>query len=514
MKNLTPCVLLCSILTSPFTSSQEFEQDFNLNSDPQRQQPITATQYLQSLRDLPSHQSFSAPYVQEIYSDNKVRTLFAESHSLPIVDIQLTFNAGSARDQSIGSGLYGLANLTAQLLNEGTTTQSADDIARTFENLGAQYSAQAYRDMFIIKLRVMSDEKRLTPAINQLILLLKGANFPQSSIDRLFSNAQVGQQQVQENPSRTMSVRFYRAIYGKHPYAEPVTGTIQSLRRISSRDIQAFKNRYLVANNMNIAITGDLNAIQVKKIANQISHILPLGEPAAALPDAKPLEKSTIINLAFNSSQAHVMMGEIGIQQSNPDRFALQVGNEILGSGGFNSMLMKELREKRGLTYSVSSRFNSMQSQGLFSLNYSTNREQLLDSIEVTYQTLLDFLYQPLDENLVESTKTSMLRAFPQILSSNASINAQLGMMGFYQLPSNYLSEYPTYISSVTAEDIQAAWQRHFDPQKMLTITAGKDIDGEAIAKIYRTVLQRHLENSQPTKTSPIESGQQPMQQQ
>lgn len=486
------CLFGLSFATTSISSSlfaQDFEDDFSIQTSTD-QRPITALQFLQSLQDIPQHQSFTAPYVQEIYTDQKVRTLLVESHSLPIVDIQLTFNAGSARDASIGKGLYGLSHLTAQLLNEGTATQTTDDIASTFERLGAQYQAQAYRDMFIIKLRVLSDEKRLNPAIHQLILLLKGATFPQSSIQRILSNAQVGQKQVQENPSRTMSVRFYRALYGDHPYAEPTTGTIQSLRRITSRDIRDFRDRYLVTNNLNIAMTGDLNSAQAKRIANLITTNLQTGEPAPTLTDATAIDQQTLINIPFNSTQSHVMIGQVAIKRNDPDRFALEVGNEIFGSGGFNSLLMQELREKRGFTYSASSNLLSMQSQGLFSFSYSTHRDQLYDSIGVAYQTLLDFLYRPLNAQLVEETKTGMLRSFPQTLSSNASINAQLGAIGFYQLPSNYLSEYPTYISSVKAEDIQRAWRKHINPQKLLTITVGKDIDRDNIQKIYQQRLQ------------------------
>lgn len=489
--------MLCQMmLTSPVIFAQTLEQDtetdpvFISNSDTTH---LQSTQILQSLHDVPKVQQIHAPYVQELYTQQKVRTLFVETHSLPIVDIQLTFNAGSARDESIKKGLFGLANLTAQLLDDGTSHQSADEIAQNFERLGAEFSAQAYRDMFIIKLRVLSDPERLQPALQQLIDIITDQSVSQSSLDRIFNNASVGQKQVKEDPSRLMNVRFYRSLYGEHPYAEPVTGTMQSLKRIQPKDIEAFRQRYLVANNLNLAITGNLNTIQAKKIADSISESLPTGEVASALPDATLMEKSKIISLPFDSSQAHVMLGTLSITQKDPDRFALEVGHRILASGGFNSLLTQALREQHGYTYNVSSNFNTLQSQGLFYFQYATQREQLLASIEVAYQTLLDFLYRPIDEQRVEDTKTGMLRAFPQIISSNASINAQLGLIGFYGFSSQYLNEYPTYISSVNAQDIQKAWQKHLDPQRMLTIVAGKNISGDEIANIYRRLMTEEL---------------------
>ena len=465
---------------------------------------IASLPYLQSLHDLQQH-PYQAPQVQELFSKNGVRTLLVESKQLPIVDIQLTFNAGSARDESISKGLNGLANLTARLLNEGTSTQTANDIAQGFERLGAQYSAQAYRDMFVVRLRVLSDEKRLEPALNQLIFLLKDAQFPQGSIDRILNNAQVGQKQVKENPKRSMSVRFYRAIYGDHPYAQPSTGTIQSLKRIKSEDIQAFKNQYLVANNLNIAITGNVNQQQAQQMIDLLTEQISTGESATPLPDAKALEKAQIIRIPFNSSQAHVMIGQIGIRRDDPDRFALEVGNEIFGSGGFQSLLMQELREKRGLTYSASSNLSSMQSQGLFYIQYSTQREQLLESLNITYDTLLKFLHEPLVTAQVEESKRGLIRAFPLLLRSNANINSQLGAIGFYGLPSNYLSQYQQYISAVSAEDVHQAWQKHIHPERFLTVLAGKDISTNEVAELYEKLLAPYQQLAPSQKTDDAE---------
>lgn len=517
---LTHVIKLCLCVFTAFSTSYVYAQQTEyattssgIRSDNDTGEEIQSTEnnptaniaslpYLQSLHDLQQH-PYQAPQVQELFSKNGVRTLLVESKQLPIVDIQLTFNAGSARDESISKGLNGLANLTARLLNEGTSTQTANDIAHSFERLGAQYSAQAYRDMFVVRLRVLSDEKRLDPALNQLIFLLKDAQFPQGSIDRILNNAQIGQKQVKENPKRSMSVRFYRAIYGDHPYAQPSTGTIQSLKRIKSEDIQAFKKQYLVANNLNIAITGNVNQQQAQQMIDLLTEQINTGESAPPLPDAQALEKAQIIRIPFNSSQAHVMIGQISIRRDDPDRFALEVGNEIFGSGGFQSLLMQELREKRGLTYSASSNLSSMQSQGLFYIQYSTQREQLLESLNITYDTLLKFLHKPLTTAQVEESKRGLIRAFPLLLRSNANINSQLGAIGFYGLPSNYLTQYQQLISDVSAEDVHQAWQKHIHPERFLTVLAGKDISTNEVAELYEKLLATYqqITNKQSVNT-------------
>lgn len=466
--------LLCCAVQSIHAEEEQRDAD-DLFAD--LSQPITSLAQLTSLKNLSQTQHYQAPQVQTLKNDQQVRTLFAATQGLPVVDIQLTFNAGSARDTSIGAELNGLASLTAQLLDEGTSKYSATQIASTFEMLGAQFSAQAYRDMFIIKLRVTSDPQRLEPALGLLLEILKDAQFQQSSIDHILNNAKVGQQQSKENPSRLLSIRFYRAVYGSHPYAAPTTGTQRSLSMIRPDDIKAFKSRYLVNNNLNIAITGQLNAEQATRIANAITKVLPQGEKAPPLPNPRPITGQSVYHIPFDSTQSHVMMGHLGITRNHPDRLALEVANTMLGGSGFNSLLMQELRVKRGYTYGAYSNFNYTQATGLFSLSYSTRNDYLIPSIRVAHQTLKNFVQQPIDLKALEETKKGLLRAFPSNLSSNAAINAQLGLIGFYGLPADYLSQYPIQLQRLSAIDIQRAIQTYFKPDQLVTVIISPTLD-------------------------------------
>ncbi len=489
MKVLSLYLMLLGILLSNQAVAEDFAEQ-HASITPSLLASMQAPRYLQSLYQLPEQQ-ITTPKVHEFFTDDNTRTLFVLSDQLPIVDIQLSFNAGSARDLSFAKDMHGLASLTAKLLDKGTTSQTANEIAQNFERVGAQYSAQAYKDMFIIKLRVLSDPQQLMPALEQLIGLLQGANFPQQSINDILNHAQVGQKQAKENPESTLNVRFYRALYKNHPYAEPSTGTMRSLEKIKSEDIFAFKARYLVANNLNIAITGNVTETQVQDIAQRISHSLDKGEAATALPDAEVLIKPTLVNLSIDTEQAHIMIGTLGIKQQDPDRLALEVGNQILGGQSFNSLLTQVLREENGYSYNVASHVVSMQSQGVINIDYATHRDHLEHSLALTYQTLFNFLQQPLDPRLVEDTKRAMLRAYPQMIATNANINALLGMMGFYQLPSDYLESYPQQLAQIQASDIQAAWQRHFNPQNMLTVIVGKDLNGQALNHILKQALSQ-----------------------
>ncbi|GAA5558279.1 hypothetical protein Asch01_03035 [Acinetobacter schindleri] len=444
---------------------------------------------LQSLKNLKNERQFQAPYVHELNNHYKVRTLFVETKDLPMVDIQLTFNAGAARNEEIQKGLFGLASMAAKLIQEGTDTYTAREIAAVFDQSGAQFSAQAYRDMFVIRLRVMSDPKKLEPALAMMMEVLKHASFKNQSISLAVSNTNVGQKQLQENPGRLMDIRFYRSLYGQHPYAQPITGTIGGTQKVNPEHLKKFRDQFLVAQNMNIAITGKLSPKEALGLSERIAGNLKQGTRAKSLPDPQLKNDIEVIHIPYNSSQAHVMFGHIGPSRFNKDRLALEVANRIFGGSGFNAILMQELRIKRGFTYAAYSTFSFTQAPGVFSFRYSTRQDQLLDSIQVAHQALINFVNQPIDTKRLEETKSGMLRAFPNNYSSNATINAQLGTMGFYAEPRDYLATYPERLAKITVKDVENAVHKHLHPDRLTVVVVSQTLDKDKL----KTALKANL---------------------
>jgi zinc protease len=472
-----PLFVCISLLYSPLNHA-EVELDNHDETDAViDDSALKANSTLQSLKNLDKHQQYQAPFVQDLSNNQKVRTLFVSATDLPIVDIQLTFNAGSSQDEALGKGLYGMANMAAKLITEGTDQYTAKEIASTFEGLGAQFSVTAYRDMFVVRLRVLSDPEKLNPAINTMLHVLNHAQFNPSGLNLVLNNTKVGQKQIQENPSRIMNIRFYRALYGQHPYAEPTVGTNGSLKKITPELLRAYRQKLLVAQNMNIAITGNLTAADATQLANLISQNLTQGEAAQALPEPQDQSDFNIHYIPFNSTQANVMMGHLAIQRSDPDRVALEVANQMFGGSGFNSILMKELRVKRGYTYGAYSNLTSTLAQGFFSLSYSTEQNQLMDSIKVAHQALRDFVKNPIQRKQLEETKEGMLRSFPMTFSSNANINAQIASIGFYQLPADYLTQYQKQLSQVTTKQVQKAIQKHLHADRLTLVVVAPTLD-------------------------------------
>ena len=441
---------------------------------------------LQSIQRLSSLQNISTTAYQlpQVHAlTTRIPTFFVQSATLPMVDIQINFNAGSARDEEIGQGLTGLAHSTARLMNEGTNQYSAEQLALAFEDLGAQVSFSASRDVFSVKLRSLSERKSLDRAVELMLHVLNEATFEKNSIARMVDNNKVGQKQLQENPSRLLGIAFNRAIYAKHPYAEPTTGTLGSMQKMTPAYMQVFRQQFLVRDNANIAITGQLSQKQATALSEKIAQALKSGKKAAALPSAPLQEQLNIQHIKSNSTQAHVIMGHVATTRHDPDRLALQVANRMLGSGGFNSILMQELRVKRGYTYGASSSFSFSQATGSFSLSYSTRQDQLMDSILVAHKALVDFVNQPINAQQLADTKAGMLLAFPRTLASNADINSQLAALGFHGESKDYLQQYSAELAQIDGKQVQDAVRRWIHPDRLTVMVASQSLDQAALKR-------------------------------
>lgn len=484
-------ILAITIALLAHTQSYADIESLDLTQDEDNGTPISALKHLKSIQNLTKRNDIQVPFVQELNNTIGVRTLFVESHDLPIVDIQLTFNAGSARDESLQKGLYGTANMAAKLMLEGTEQYTAKQIDHLFDQLGAKVSVSAHRDMFIIRLRVLSDPQKLDPAVQLLLHIIQKAKFDHSGLNLVISNTKVGQKQVLENPSRLMNIQFYRSLYGQHPYAQPSVGTHGSIRKITPQILQTFRDRLLVAQNSNLAITGDLSSQHAIQLAHLITQSLPQGEKAQPLVQPEEHQEFNISYIPFTtSSQAHVVMGHIGIARNHPDRIALEVANRIFGSGSFSSLLSKELRIKRGLTYSASSSMTTTQVPGVFSFTYSTQQEQLMESIRVAHQTLVNFIERPISQAQLNETKEGMLYAYSMTFSSNASINAQIAAIGFYDLPHNYLDLYQQKLNQLTLKDLKNAIQKHIHADKLTLVIVANQLNQQALLE----TLNKNLE--------------------
>ncbi|MGV6827576.1 MAG: M16 family metallopeptidase, partial [bacterium] len=249
-------------------------------------------------------------------------------------------------------------------------------------------------------------------------------------------------------------------------------GTEESLAAISVADLKKFHRKYYVAHNAVVAIVGDVDATQAMVLANQLVDELPAGEAANKLP-AVPVAEKAVVNTEFPSSQTHIYLGQAGMTRHDPDYFPLYVGNHVLGGSGLVSLLGEEVRNKRGLSYSVYSYFSPMRVEGPFIMVAQTKNQQADQALGVMRDTLQTFIDNgPSDEELGAAV-LNITGSFPLSVSSNSKIVNYIAMMGFYDYPMDWLDTLTEKVSAVTREQIQDAFKRRVDPEKLTAVVVG-----------------------------------------
>ena len=224
-----------------------------------------------------------------------------------------------------------------------------------------------------------------------------------------------------------------------------------------------------------IALVGDLSRDEAQAIAAQVSASLPKGPALAKLPT--PVEpKAGETHIEFPSKQTHLMLAQLGIDRNDPDFAALSLGNSVLGGGGFGSRLMTEVREKRGLTYGISSGFTPMQAQGPFMIGLQTRAELSENTLKLVQDIVRDFLANGPTQKELDDAKRELSGSFPLSTASNSAIVGQLGAIGFYDLPLTFLEDFMTQSQEVTVEQVKAAMSKHLSADKMVIVTAGPTV--------------------------------------
>jgi zinc protease len=411
----------------------------------------------------------AGPKIESWNTSNGAKVLFVAAADLPIVDIRVVFDAGSARD----GATPGISHLTNALLTEGAADWDADQIAERVESVGAELGSGALRDMGWISIRTLSEPKALEISVETVAAIMGKPTFAEDALERNRQMMLAGLERLEQSPGQVAKRRFFQEVFGNHPYGIHGGGTRESLSGFSQDDVRAFHGRFYVAANAVIAVVGDLDRKRAEKLAERLTAQLRPGEHAPKLPEVAVLGKGMEVRKPFPSSQSHILLGQPGMRRGDPDYFSLYVGNHILGGGGLVSLLAEEVREKRGLSYSVYSQFSPMRMPGPFVMGAQTQNAKAEEALQVMRATLRRFIEQGPTADELQAAKSNITGGFPLRIASNSDITAYLGMIGFYGLPLDHLDTLVTKVNRVTAEQIKDAFRRRLHPDRLVTVVVG-----------------------------------------
>lgn len=413
--------------------------------------------------------SQAAAKIEQWLTAKGARVFYVQTQGLPLVDIQITFDAGSARDGE----QHGIAALTADLLRSGAGQWNADQIAQRFENIGAQFETSASVDSSSLTLRSLTDPVLLKKALETMQAVLTQPKFMEADFQREKNQTLAAIKQREESPAEIADLAFDKAIFGNHPYAHPTMGFFNTVSKLKVQDLKQFYQQYYVAANAMIVIVGDLDKTQAQQTAEKLFQSLPVGQKPAALPEVNMPEKSGSQIINFPSSQTHILVGMPGISRKDPDYFALYLGNHVLGGSGLVSKLFDEVREKRGLAYSAASYFNPMVKPGAFTISLQTKNDQTQQALKVLNDTVNNFINNGITEKELLAAKKNITGGFVMRFDTNHKLASYVTMIGFHGLPLDYLDTFSQKVEALSVEQIKEAFKKRVLPSLFQTIIVG-----------------------------------------
>lgn len=412
----------------------------------------------------------AAVKIQQWQTSSGAEVYFVENHDLPIVDLSINFSAGSARDTA---GNSGLAGVTRYLMTLGAAGMTDEAIANKMADVGAILSGSFDADRAAFKLRTLSSEREKTQALEVFTKVIQQPDFPEAVLAREKARIISGLQESATQPESISNKAFMAALYGSHPYRLEESGEVDTVAKIKRADLQSFYHQFYGAKGAVVAIIGDLTREQANAIAEKVTSGLPKVELAQPIATVTPPTQATEQRITHPASQSHILLGYTGIKRGDPDLFPLYVGNYILGGGGFVSRLTEEVREKRGLVYSVYSYFMPMAELGPFQIGLQTKKDQAEDALKLVRETLDNFIKNGVTDKELKAAKDNIIGGFPMRIDSNGKILDYLAMIGFYKLPLSYLDDYNEKVANVTIAQIKDAFNRRLKPENFVTVIVG-----------------------------------------
>ncbi len=409
--------------------------------------------------------------IQHWTTKEGARVYFVQTDALPILDLQVDFAAGSAFDPA---GKASVASFTRGLLDSGAGELDEDAIANRLADVGAQMGGGVDDDRSSVSLRTLSSPVEREGAIELLVTLLQQPTFPETVLDREKKRAVADLQQALTQPGTIASRQFTEAIYGKHPYGR--LATVESIAAVSREDVVRFYRQHYTVERAAISMVGDLTRDEAEAIAARVASGLPRGGAEDVIPPV-PMSAAADIRVPHPSAQAHVMIGMPGIKREDPDYYPLLIGNYVLGGGGFVSRLMEEVREKRGFAYSAYSYFAPQQEAGPFQIGLQTKGSQVDDALAVVDETVKGFIANGPTEAELAAARDYTINGFGLRLDSNRKVLGYVAVIGYYQLPLDWLDQYPQRVAELTVEQVRDAFQRRVKPEHMVRVVVGGDGD-------------------------------------
>ena len=415
--------------------------------------------------------------IEKLDSFKGAQAYLVQTKALPMVDIEISIDAGDRYDPAVKSGL---ATMAGQLMNYGaksekgllTEAQIADEIADLGANLGVSVSGERA----VMRIRTLSRKDLRDRAVQLASAMLSAPTYDAKILTREKQRMTTALLESETKPEPVLDRRFRKSVYGNYPLAN--SPTVQSIASISALDLQQFHKQFYRGDRMIVSIVGDVSKVEAAEIVQGLLQRVPQsGSTIAKLPEferspVEPLSQREV-SIPFDSQQAHIAMGMTAVSRSNPDYFPLLVGNYVLGGGGFVSRLMSEVREKRGLAYSVFSYFAPGKDAGIFQAGLQTKNDQAALALEVMSSTIAQFIADGPTQSELDAAKSNLVNGYPLRIDNNRKLLDNVSSIAWNNLPLDTMEVWTKQVEAVSLEQVKAKFQKYLAMDRMKIVVLG-----------------------------------------
>lgn len=426
---------------------------------------LIAGMALLSLASAPSH---AAAKIQRLVSPGGIEAWFVQDATVPLIAMEYAFSGGAAQDPA---GKSGLGNMVAGLLDEGAGDLDSKTFHERLERRAIELSFSSARDYFRGSLRMLKDNK--DEAFDLLRLALTSPRFDAADIERIRSQVVSSLRRETTNPSSLASRKFLEVAFGDHPYSRQSNGTLDNVAKVEVADLKDYVRRIIAKDTLRIAVVGDIDAESLGKLLDKTFGGLPAKASLTPIPDVvstKPPQRSLI---SLDVPQTVVTFGGPGVRRHDPNFMAAYVVNHILGGGGLSSRLYKEVREKRGLAYSISESLLWMDRSALFVGTTGTRSDRAGETIDAIEQEVRRMAEEGPTQKELDEAKSYLKGSQMLALDTSSKLASALLQYQLDKLPIDYIEKRNAIVDAVTLDDAKKAAKQLWG-QGLLTVVVGR----------------------------------------
>ncbi len=409
--------------------------------------------------------------IQVVKSPGGVTAWLVEEHSVPLMAMRFAFEGGNAQDPD---GKEGLAHFLAGMLDEGAGDLTSKQFQERMEELAMRMSFDDARDAFYGSLETLTENR--DKAVALLALALGKPRFDQDAVDRVRGQLLAGLAYAARDPDRVASEQWAAMAFPGHPYGRPAAGTPASIDKITRDDLAGLWSRTFAKDNLRVVVVGDIDAAKLSGLLDTLFGQLPAKAKLTPVPPTQPAsaEKQKVIEMAVPQSVAR--FGLPAMPRKDKDFLPAFVLNTILGGGVMSSRLWEEVREKRGLAYSVYTSVQPFRRTSVFSGGVATKNEQILTSLDVIRAELKRIAADGPTEKELADAKSYLTGSFALRFDSNAKIANQLLWIQQEELGLDYVDRRNGEIDAVTLDDMKRVAKRLFEGKELIVTIVGKPV--------------------------------------